>query len=110
MRKNRIGHLGIIGFLGLVGLITGNFGFYGFFGFFGFFSAFAGRDGDERAERNINRVCRDAFVFTTVTSAFSLAYIASFKAMQVWPLALSLPFFAIVLFALSYVCYDRRGD
>ncbi|MEM3068815.1 MAG: DUF3796 domain-containing protein [Nitrososphaerales archaeon] len=110
MRKNKIGYLGILGFLGLLGLITQNSGFYGFFGFFGFFGAFGGRGSDERVEKNIDRACRNAFIFTTITSALSLAYIATFKAVEIWPLALSFPFIAIVLFALFYIYYDRRGD
>ena len=104
MRKNKIGYLGVLGFLGLLGLITQNSGFYGFFGFFG------GRGSDERVEKNINRACRNAFIFITITSALSLAYIAAFKAVEIWPLALSLPFIAIIVFALFYIYYDRRGD
>ncbi len=104
MRKNKIGYLGALGFLGLLGLITQNSGFYGFFG------AFGGRGSDERVEKNIDRACRNAFIFTTITSALSLAYIATLKAVEIWPLALSLPFIAIVLFALFYIYYDRRGD
>jgi len=104
MRKNKIGYLGVPGFLGLLGLITQNSGFYGFFGFFG------GRGSDERVEKNINRACRNAFIFITITSALSLAYIAAFKAVEIWPLALSLPFIAIIVFALFYIYYDRRGD
>ncbi len=101
MRKNKIGYLGILGFLGLLGLITQNSGFYG---------AFGGSGSDEGVEKNIDRVCRNAFIFTTITSALSLAYIATFKAVEIWPLALSLPFIAIVLFALFYIYYDRGGD
>jgi len=109
MRKNKIGYFGVLGFLGLLGL-TGNLGFYGFFGFFAFFSAFEGKGSDERVERNINRACRNAFIFITITSALSLAYIAAFKTVEAWPLALSLPLIAIILFAIFYIYYDRRGD
>jgi len=110
MRKNKIGYLGALGFLGLLGLITGNLGFYGFFGFFAFFSAFEGRGSDERVEKNINRACRNAFIFATMTSALSLAYITAFRAVDVWPLALSFPIIAVMLFAIFYVYYDRKGD
>jgi len=110
MRKNKLGYLGFLGLLGLLGLVTENFGFYGFFGFFGFFSTFWGRGSDERIEKNIDRACRNAFVFITITSAFSLAYIASFKAVEALPLALLPPFVGIVVFVFSYIYYDRSGD
>jgi len=110
MRKSNMGYLGLLGFLGLLGLVTGNFGFYGFFGFFGFLSTLWGKGSDERIERNINLACRNAFAFDTVTSAFSLAYIAAFKAAEAWPMALTFPFVGILLFAFSYIYYDRRGD
>jgi hypothetical protein len=109
--RNNMGYLGLIGFLGLLGLITGNSGFYGFFGFFGFFGALGGRGSDERVERNTDRACRNAFVFTTVATSFSLAYIGVFKAVETYPQLLVLPFVgSMLLFALSYTYYDKRGD
>ncbi len=109
--RNSIGYLGIIGFLGLLGLVTGNSGFYGFFGAFGFFGALGGRGSDERVERNTNRACRNAFVFSAVTSSISLAYAGAFKAVENYPLLLALPFAGSMLFfALSYTYYDRKGE
>jgi len=110
MRKNKLGYLGFLGLMGLLGLVTGNFGFYGFFGFFGFFSMLRGSGSDERIDRNIERACRNAFTFDTVMAAFSLAYIASFKAVDAWPLALIIPFVGIMLFGLSYIYYDKKED
>ncbi|VVB88007.1 Uncharacterised protein [uncultured archaeon] len=109
--RNNIGYLGLIGFLGLLGLVTGNTGFYGFFGAFGFFGAVGGRGRDERVERNINRACRNAFVLSVVASSISLAYAGAFKAVENYPLLLALPFVgSMLLFALSYTYYDRKGD
>ncbi len=109
--RNNMGYLGLIGFLGLLGLITGNSGFYGFFGAFGFFGALGGKGSDERVERNINRACRNAFVFNAMTSSFSLAYAGVFKAVESYPLLLAIPFVgSMLLFALSYIYYDKRGD
>jgi len=110
LRKNKLGYLSLLGLIGLLGLVTGNFGFYGFFGFFGFISMLRGKGSDERIERNIGRACRNAFAFDTVMAAFFVAYIASFKAVDLWPLALTFPFFGIVLFGLCYAYYDGKED
>ncbi len=109
--RNNMGYLGLIGFLGLLGLVTGNSGFYGFFGAFGFFGALGGRGGDERVERNTNRACRNAFVFSVVTSCIALAYAGTFKVVEDYPLLLVLPFAgSMLLFASSYIYYDKKGD
>jgi len=109
--RNNIGYLGLLGLLGILGFITGNSGFYGFFGFFGFFGAIGGRGSDERVEKNINRACRNAFVFIIVASSISLAYAGSFNDVESYPLLLAIPFAgSMLLFALSYIHYDRRGD
>ena len=110
MRKNKLGYLSLLGFIGLLGLVTGNFGFYGFFGFFGFISMLRGKGSDERIDRNIERACRNAFAFDTVMVALSIAYIASFKAVDLWPLALTFPFVGIVVFGFSYIYYDKKED
>jgi len=109
--RNNIGYLGFLGLLGLLGLITGNSGFYGFFGAFGFFGALGGKGSDERVERNINRACRNAFVFNAMASSLSIAYAGGFKAIESYPLLLVIPFVgSMLLFALSYIYYDKRGD
>ncbi len=104
-------YLGLLGLLGVLGVITGNPGFYGFFGFFGFFGTLIGRGSDERVERNIDRACRNAFVFVTLASAFSFAYVGSFNVVEIYPQLLALTFVgSMLLFALSYVYYDKKGE
>ena len=111
MRKNKMGYLGLLGFLGLLGLVTGNEGFYGFFGFFGFLSALWGKGSDERIERNVNRACRNSFVFTMAASAFFITYIAILRAVEAFPLALSVLFAgSMILFVASFMCYNELGD
>jgi len=111
MRKNKVGYLGLLGFLGLLGLITGNNGFYGFFGFFGFLSALWGRGTDERVDRNIEKACRNAFIFTMITSTLFVALIATLRTLDVFPTAFSILFAGnIMLFVASFVYYDSRGD
>jgi hypothetical protein len=76
MRGNLMGYLGFLGFLGLLGFITDN---PGFFGFFGFLSSMWGRGSDERVDQNVNRACRNAFVFTMAASALLFSYIATLR-------------------------------
>ncbi len=109
--RNNMGYLGFLGLLGLLGLITGNSGFYGFFGAFGFFGALGGRGGDERVERNTNRACRNAFIFSIITSSISLAYAGTFKVFEDYQLLFVPPFVgSMLLFASSYIYYDKKGD
>jgi hypothetical protein len=111
MQKNKISYLGLLGFLGLLGLVTGNEGFYGFFGFFGFLSAFRGRGTDERVDSNVNRACRNAFVFILLASTFFMIYIAILRAVEVFPLAFSVLFAgSMMLFVASFIYYNERGD
>jgi len=111
MGKNRIGYLGLLGFLGLLGLVTQNSGFYGFFGFFGFLSALWGRGTDERVDGNVNRACRNAFVFIVGASAFFITYIATFRAVESFPAAFSVLFAgSLILFVASFIYYNERGD
>ena len=110
MRRNLIGYLGFLGFLGMLGLIADNPGFYGFFGFFGFLSSMWGRGSDERVDQNINRACRNAFVFTMVASALLFSYIAILRTAEAFQLALSaagLFVGALTIFVASFVYYDR---
>ena len=111
MKRNKISYLGLLGFLGLLGLITGNTGFYGFFGFFGLLSGFRGKVADERVDKNVEKSCRNAFVFIMMTSTFFIAYIATLRALDVFPLAFSALFAGnIILFVASFVYYDVRGE
>jgi len=111
MKKNLMGYLGLLGFLGLLGLVTGNEGFYGFFGFFGFLSAFWGRGSDERVDRNINRACRNSFVFSTLAAVFFIVYIATLQAIAAFPMAFSILFAGnMILFVASFIYYNERGD
>jgi len=88
----------------------GNNGFYGFFGFFGFFSALWVRGSDERVDRNVEKACRNAFVFTMIASTLFVAFIASLRALDVFPTAFSVLFAGnIMLFVASFVYYDVRG-
>jgi hypothetical protein len=110
VQRNKVGYLGLLGFVGLLGLVTGNLGFYGFFGFFGLLSALWGRGLDERVDRNIDRACRDSFIFTMVSSTFLLAYIAALRALDLFPTAFSVLFSGnIILFGASFIYRDNRG-
>jgi hypothetical protein len=110
VRRNLIGYLGFLGFFGMLGLVTDNPGFFGFFGFFGFLSSMWGRGSDERVDQNINRACRNAFVFAIVASALLFSYIAILRAAEAFQLALSVAaLFAgsLTVFVASFVYYDR---
>ncbi len=110
MRRNLIGCLGFLGFLGLLGLTTDNPGFFGFFGFFGFWSSMWGRGSDERVDQNVNRACRNAFLFTTSASALLFSYIAVLRAAEAFQLGISVAvLFAggLITFVVSFICYDR---
>jgi hypothetical protein len=111
MRKSKTVYLGLLGFLGLLGLFTGNYGLYGFFGFFGFFSPLGGRGSDERVERNVNRACRNAFVFDLGVSALFIVYIATSRVIEAFAPAFAIIFAgSLILFTASFIYYDRRGD
>ena len=111
MQKNKIGYLGLLGFLGFLGLVTGNEDFYGFFGFFGFLSAFWGRGTDERVDKNINKACRNSFIFSTLVSVFFIVYITILKAVTAFPMAFSVLFAGnMILFVASFIYYNERGD
>ena len=108
MSKSVVGYLGLLGPLGLLGLLTGNTGFYGFFGFL---SALWGRGTDERVERNVDKACRNAFLFATVASAFFITSIAVFRAPEAFPLAFSILFAgSMLMFVASFIYYDGHGD
>ena len=112
MRRNLIGYLGFLGFLGLLGLITDNPGFYGFFGFFGFWSSLWGKGSDERVDQNVNRACRNAFVFTVVASALLFSYIAILRAAEPFQFAISVSILfsgSLVIFVTSFIYYDRHS-
>jgi hypothetical protein len=111
MRSRIIAYLGLLGLLSVLGLITGNKVFFGFVGFFCFFGAFGGKGNDERIEKNIDRACRNAFLFITLTLAVSIAYIVTFNTIDLYPLAFTILFVgSSALFVFSYVYYDRGGD
>jgi hypothetical protein len=110
MRRNNLGYLGFLGLLGLLGLVTENFGSYGFFGYFGFFAMLKSSGSDERIDRNINRACGNAFAFTTIVSTISVAYAASTKAFDTWPLFLFLQSLGVLIFGLSYTYYNGKAD
>ena len=110
MRRNLISYLGFLGFLGLLGLIADNPGFFGFFGLFGFWSSMWGRGGDERVDQNVNRACRNAFVFTMVASALLFSYTAILRTAEAFQLAMSVAVLfagSLTIFAASFVYYDR---
>lgn len=105
-----VGYLGFLGFLGLLALVTDNLGFFGFFGFFGFWSSMWGRGSDERIDQNVNRACRNAFVFTMAASALLFSYMVILRAAEAFQLALSVAaLFAgsLIIFVASFVYYDR---
>jgi hypothetical protein len=108
MLRNNMAYLGLLSFLGLLGLVTGNEGFYVFFGFFGFFSALLGKGTDERIDRNVNRACRNSFVFCTGASAF---FIAALRAIEAFPAALAIVFAGnMIVFVASFIYFNERGD
>jgi hypothetical protein len=110
MRRNIISYLGFLGFLGLLGLVTDNPGFFGFFGFFGFLSSMWGRGSDERVDQNINRACRNAFIFTMAASALLFSYMAILHPAEAFQLAVSAAALfdgSLTIFVASFVYYDR---
>lgn len=111
MQRNKVGYLGLLGFFGPLGLLTGYFGFYGFFGFFGLLSALWGRRSDERVNAIIDRVCRDAFIFSVVASTFYLACIAVLGAQGLIMAAFSVVFAGnLMVFVASFILRDRWGE
>jgi len=111
MQRNKVGYLGLLGFFGLLGPVTGHSGFYGFFGFFGLLSALWGRGSDERVDANIDRACRDAFIFSIVASTLFLAYIAALGAQGLLTAAFSVVFAGnVVVFVVSFILRDRWGE
>jgi len=111
MQRNKVGYLGLLGFFGLLGPLTGHSGFYGFFGFFGLLSALWGRGSDERVDANIDRACRDAFIFSVVASTLFLAYIAALGAQGLLAAAFSVVFAGnVVVFVASFILRDRWGE
>ena len=91
-------------------MITDNPGFFGFFGFFGFWSSMWGKGSDERVDHNVNRVCRNAFVFAVAASALLFSYIALLRSAEAFQLAMSVAvLFAggLTIFVASFVYYDR---
>ena len=116
MRRNLMGYLGFLGFLGLLGLVSDNPGFYGFFGFFGFWSSMWGRGSDERVDQNINRACRNAFVFTMVGSALLFSYMAILETAVTFQMTMSLAVLwflsfagGLIVFVASFIYYDRSS-
>ena len=106
-----MGYLGFLGFLGLLGLITDNPGFFGFFGFFGFLSSLWGRGSDERVDQNVNRACRNAFVFTTAASALLISYIVILRAAEAFQFAVSVLFAgSLTIFVASFIYYNKSSD
>lgn len=113
MRRNLMGYLGFLGFLGLLGLVTDNPGFFGLFGFFGFLSSMWGRGSDERVDQNVNRACRNAFVFTMIASALLFSFIAILRAAEPFQFAISISILfsgSLVIFVTSFIYYDRHSD
>ena len=109
-RKNDLGYLGLLGLIGLYGLVNGNFWLLGFFGYFGFFAMLRGSGNDERNDRNINRACRNAFVFDTAVATVAYDYVASSKAFDAMPLFVALLSQGLLIFGLSYTYYHGKGD
>ncbi|MDH5361972.1 MAG: DUF3796 domain-containing protein [Aigarchaeota archaeon] len=110
MRRNAVGYVGLLGFLGLLGLITGNPGYYGFFGFFGFLAALWGRGSDERVDNNVNRACRNAFIFVMAASASFISYMGILRASEILPIAFSVAFAgSLILFVASFIYYNESG-
>ena len=111
MKPNIISFLGVLGLLGFLGPLTGNVGYYGFFGFLGFLSAFGGTGSDERLESSINRACRNSFLLITILMSFSLVYVVSYSAVDLFPLIFATLFIgSMTTFVISFIYYDRRGD
>ena len=84
---------------------------YGFFGFFGLLSSLWGRGSDERVEQNINRACRNTFIFTMLISTLWIIYLATVQAFEAGSLAIASLFGGnVLLFVASFIYYDLRGD
>ena len=111
MRHNVLGYLTFLSMLALLGPISGNYYILGFLGFLGFMPILLGKDTDERFDINVNKACRNAYVyFVAINSLFSV-YMAITRDMSIVPLMLvAEPLGSMMLFLASNIHYDRTGE
>jgi hypothetical protein len=111
MRKNPVGYLGFLGFLGVLGWITGNSVYHGFWGLAIFLLVFDGRGTDERVKANINRACRNAFIFfISFTSLFQM-YLVSAGKTNMLPLMFVVQCVgSMQIWGASFIYYNRIGE
>jgi len=113
-RESKLGYLGFLGFLGLLGLTYHNPGLYGFYGFFGFFGLLWGKNlSDERLRRNHERAAKNGFIVLVGGLLAVIAATGFSEAAVQNPLTTVIAVLfslGILVYSLSLVFYNRRGD
>jgi len=108
MRHNVLGYLTFLSALALLGPVTWN---YYILGFLGFMPILLGRDVDERFDVNVNKACRNAFVYFVATNSLFSVYMAITRDLSIVPLMLVAEFLgSMTLFTASQIYYDRKGE
>lgn len=78
---------------------------------FRFFSALWDRGSDERIDRIVERLCRNAFFFTMAASALFIIFIVTLRALDVFLIAFSVLFARnVILFVGSFIFYNACGE
>ena len=110
MRKNPLGYLGFLGFLGVLGWITKNPAYHGFWGLAIFFLIFNGKGSDERIKANIDRACRNAFMFLILFTSLFQMYLVSTMDKSILPLMFLIQGLgSMSIWGSSFLYYNRIG-
>jgi len=110
VRKNPLGYLGFLGFLGVLGWIAKNPLYHGFWGLAILFLIFDGKGTDERIKENINRACRNAFMFLIAFTSLFQMYLVPTVDTSILPLMfLSQILGGMSIWGSSFLYYNRIG-
>ena len=110
MRKNPLGYLGFLGFIGVLGWIAKNPVYHGFWGLAIFFLIFDGKGSDERIKENINRACRNAFMFLIAFTSLFQMYPVSTVDTSILPLMFLIQILGgMSIWGSSFLYYNRIG-
>jgi len=110
MRKNPLGYLGFLGFLGALGWITKNPVYHGFWGLAIFFLVFSGKGSDERIKANIDRACRNAFMFLIAFTSLFQMYLVPTMDTSILPLMFVIQGLgSMSVWGSSFLYYNRIG-